>query len=308
MRTNKVYDRRLPWQGMGTTVNEAATSAEAIRLAGLDWEVIQRPIFCDGMVAPGILGNVRVEKDPDTGEMEKSLLGIVSQHYKPVQNREAFDFFDSLIGTEARYDTAGCLQGGRRIFLAAKMERDWMVGDDDINSYLLLSNGHDGGHALRAAITPIRVICLNTLILALKEAKQSWSIRHIGGIDEKVKEAQIALGLTAAYMDEFVEFGNRATDTKVSANLLESLADELFKPADSSEQAKKNAERRKSLFERCLYAPDLTAYQGTKWGVLNAVSDFETHYVRKQSAVIGKVLNNRLPLFSRASAFLAQAS
>lgn len=307
MRMNTVYTRRLPWSGIGTAVEEAPTSAEAIRLAGLDWEVAQRPIFCDGMRAPGLYGNVRVEVNPETNETERHLLGIVSQHYKPVQNAEAFAFFDSLIGKEARYDTAGCLKGGRRIFLAAKMERGWTVGDDDIDSYLLLSNGHDGYNALRAAITPIRVVCMNTLILALKVAKQSWAIRHKGDVDSKVKEAQIALGLTAAYMDEFVEFGNRATDTKVSAGVLEALADELFKPLNDSEAAKNHAGQKKSVFEMCLRAPDLASYRGTLWGVLNAVSDFETHNVRIPSAVMGKVMNNRLPMFNKALHFLKQA-
>lgn len=305
---HQIYQRRLPWEGVGTNVEEAPTSADAIRLAGLDWEVVQKPIYCDGMVAPGVVGNIRVEDNPDSQKVEKHLLGIVSQHYKPIQNVEAFDFFDSLIGTEARYDTAGCLSGGRRIFLAAKMERDWTVGDDEINSYLLLSNGHDGGTALRASITPIRVVCLNTLILAEKQATQSWAIRHIGSIDDKIKEAQLALGLTAAYMEEFVEFGNRATDTKVSAGMLESLTDELFKPLTDKSSSRKAAERRKSVFEDCLRAPDIRAYQGTLWGVLNAISDYETHTARKQSAVMGKVMNNRLPLFSKALAFLTQGS
>ena len=306
---SSMHARNVPWFGIGTEVEEAPTAEEAIRKAGLDWKVIQRPVYCDGMLADNRVGNVRVQVDPETGEEKRNLLGIVSKDYHPVQNREAFGFFDSLIGTEARYETAGSIGEGRRIFLTAKMSKDWKVGDDDIDTYLLLSNGHDGGSALRAAVTPVRVVCQNTLNLALKKAERSWAMRHSRDIKIRLREAQEALGLTAAYMSEFVEFGNRATDTKVSAGVLEGLVKELFptpSTAQETERAKKNREERISAFENCLYAPDLTAYRGTLWGVLNAVSDYETHKGR-QTATLRRVVNGRLNLLSKAQEFLLHA-
>ena len=301
-----MHIRQVPWFGIGTAVDEAPTSAEAMRLAGLDWEVRQKPVYCDGMRIPNRVGNVRVRVDRETHAVEKNVVGIVSPDYRPVQNREAFDFFDSLIGEEARYESAGCLGEGRQIFLTAKMERRWTVADDEIDTYLLLSNGHDGLHALRAAVTPIRVVCQNTLNLALAGAKRSWTMFHSRDIREKMREAQTALGLTAAYMDEFTRFGNRAVDTKVSAGKIEFLADVLFRPQEMTEAAKKTMERKTAEFEACLNAPDVRPYAGTVWGVLNAVSDFETHR-GQASAVLNKVLNDRLSLSKKAFAFLAGA-
>ena len=301
-----MHIRQVPWFGIGTVVEEAPTSAEAMRLAGLDWEVVQKPVYCDGMKVPNRVGNVRMRIDHETHALEKNVLGIVSPDYHPVQNSEAFDFFDSLIGEEAHYESAGCLGEGRQIFLTAKMERRWTVADDDIDTYLLLSNGHDGCHALRAAVTPIRVVCQNTLNLALAKAKRSWMMFHSRDIKEKMREAQTALGLTAAYMDEFTEFGNRAVDAKVSAGQLEFLAGELFRPLEMTEASKKTMEKKMAEFEICLQAPDVRPYAGTVWGVLNAVSDFETHR-GQTAAVLNKVLNDRLSLSKKAFAFLSGA-
>lgn len=291
--------RQVPWHGIGTVVQEAPTAEEAIHLAGLDWEVEQKPIYCEGMLAPGALGNVRTRINPDTGETEKSILGIVTESYKPIQNSEAFDFFDSLIGKEAHYETAGSLGEGRRIFLTALMEQDWKVADDKIETYLLLTNGHDGRHALRAAITPIRVVCQNTLNAALRDCQRSWAIPHVTGIKEKAREAREALGLTAAYMNAFVEFGNRAADKKVSNKMMSNLMKELFAPLRQTDQGKKNFEKRVSVFEQCLQRPDIKPYAGTLWGVLNAVSDYETH-TNRRVAVMTKVVNDRLPLWNKA--------
>ena len=130
---------------------------------------------------------------------------------------------------------------------------------------------------------------------------------HNKDIFEKLREARHTLGLTAAYMDEFVEFGNRAADQKVSPAALETLVDDLFKPVKNTESSRKTFDRHKTAFELCLRQPDLTAYQGTAWGILNAVSDYETHTPRPH-AVMRKLVDERLPLFNRADDLLIQAN
>jgi phage/plasmid-like protein (TIGR03299 family) len=301
-----MHARHVPWYSIGKTVEGAPTSEEAIREAGLDWTVSLQPVYCSGMKADGRFGVIRKRIDPETHAIRKNLLGIVSGSYHPVQNREAFDFFDSLIGTEAHYESAGSLNAGKRVFLTAKMERTWTVADDEIETYLILSNAHDGYHALRAAVTPVRVVCQNTIAAAFRRARRSWSMTHNKDIFEKLREARHTRGLTAAYMDEFVEFGNRAADQKVSPAALETLVDDLFKPVKDTESSRKTSDRHKTAFELCLRQPDLTAYQGTAWGILNAVSDYETHTPRPH-AVMRKLVDERLPLFNRAYDFLIQA-
>ena len=206
-----------------------------------------------------------------------------------------------LCSLSARASTAEATKNARGI-------SKWRstVADDAIDTYLLLSNGHDGYHALRAAVTPVRVVCQNTLNLALAGAKRSWTMFHSRDIREKIREARTALGLTAAYMDEFTEFGNRAADTKVSPGKIEFLADALFRPQEMTEASKRTMERKIAGFEACLRAPDVRPYAGTVWGVLNAVSDFETHR-GQAAAVLNKVLNDRLSLTKKAFAFLASA-
>lgn len=303
---NMMSVREVPWHGLGTIVDEAPTAAEAMKLAGLDWQVYQRPIICDGLTYAERVGNVREWIDPDFGFVQKNVLGIVSPKYRIVQNADAFDFFDSLIGTEVRYETAGCIDFGKQVFLTAKTEKSWFVADDEISTYMLLTNGHDGFHQLKAAITPVRVVCQNTLVYGLESAKRLWSMTHHQNINDKIREARHALGLTARYMAELVEFGNRAADQKVSPATIEAMADAILKPEVETKQSAKTLQRRKSVFEKCLYAPDIKPYRGTVWGVLNAVSDYETHYIGTPNGRMKRTLNDQLQLMNRAKDFLMQ--
>lgn len=110
------YTREKPWHGLGTRVEEAPASADALRLAGLDWQVIQEPIFTDNEeLISGYKANVR--------DSDRKVLGVVSDRYKIVQNQEAFSFTDTLLGNGVRYETAGSLQEGRKVWLLARLPR-----------------------------------------------------------------------------------------------------------------------------------------------------------------------------------------
>ncbi len=155
--------REKPWHGLGTVVSETLTSAEALKEAGLEWRVYQQPIFTNfGKVIEGYRANVRSTDD--------KVLGVVSDRYKVVQNDEAFEFTDELLGEGVRYETADSLQGGRKIWLLAKLPEMYVMAGDRVSSYLVFSNTHDGSGAVRAAITPVRVVCNKTLNLALSTA------------------------------------------------------------------------------------------------------------------------------------------
>lgn len=153
--------REKPWHGLGTQVEEAPTSADALRLAGLDWTVQRKPIqVCGGRKVDNFFANVR--------SSDGAVLGVVSDRYQVVQNAEAFAFTDALIGGEGQvhYETAGSLMGGRKIWLLAKLPDTEIVGDKT-EPYLCFSNTHDGSGAIRVCMTPIRVVCNNTLNIAL---------------------------------------------------------------------------------------------------------------------------------------------
>ena len=133
---NMFYVREVPWHGLGTRVEEALTSADALRLAGLDWRVEQKPIqVCGGNQIENFKANIR--------STDGKVLGVVSDRYQIVQNVEAFDFTDELIGGDVRYETAGSLQEGRKVWMLAKMPTTKIVGDD-VEPYLCFSNTHDG--------------------------------------------------------------------------------------------------------------------------------------------------------------------
>lgn len=164
------YTREKPWHGLGVRVEEAPTSTDALRLAGLDWEVAQEPIFTEtGDAIAGYKVNVR--------DRDRKVLGVVSDRYKIIQNKEAFAFTDTLLGRGVRYETAGSLQEGKRVWLLARLPREYIIAGERISPYLVFSNSHDGSGAVRVALTPIRVCCNNTLNLALDTARRSWSIQ-----------------------------------------------------------------------------------------------------------------------------------
>ena len=165
------YTRETPWHGLGTKVEESPCSEEALITAGLDWDVVQEPIYTGNEeLINGYKANIR--------DTDRKVLGVVTNRYKVVQNRDAFSFTDRLLGEGVRYETAGSLQGGRRVWLLAHMPRDYIISGEKFSPYLLFSNTHDGSGAVKVALTPIRVVCQNTLNLALDTARRSWSMMH----------------------------------------------------------------------------------------------------------------------------------
>ena len=159
---------------------------------------------CGGTKISNYKANVR--------SSDGKVLGVVSDRYKIVQNAEAFEFTDSLIGGEVHYETAGSLNGGKKIWLLAKLP-DTEIAGDKTEPYLCFSNTHDGSGAIRVCMTPIRVVCNNTLNLALDNAKRSWSVRHTGDIRRKAHEARACLYLAHNYIQSLAERADRMANT-----------------------------------------------------------------------------------------------
>ena len=187
------YTREKPWHGLGTLVAEAPESREALRIAGLNWKVLQEPVYTENdELIQGYKANVR--------DSDRKILGVVTDRYKVIQNEEAFAFTDALLGEGVRYETAGSLQEGRRVWLLARLPREYIIAGERISPYMVFSNTHDGSGAVKTALTPIRVVCNNTLNLALRTAKRSWSMIHTGDISGKIEEAKNTLFLADEYM------------------------------------------------------------------------------------------------------------
>lgn len=265
-----MYTRAVPWHGLGTKVDEAPTSADALRLAGLDWTVEQKNIqLCGGAKIQNYKANVR--------SSDGQVLGIVGDRYKVIQNSEAFSFTDDIIGGDVRYETAGSLNGGKKIWLLAKLPETEIAGDKT-EPYMCFSNTHDGSGAIRVCMTPVRVVCSNTLNLALDTAKRAWSVRHTGDLQSKMHEARVCLQMANAYMGELAKEADRLANTTVTRAQLDQILEELF-PVDesSSQREKENVKKLKDEFMVCYFAPDILKFRGTAWGAVNAMSDMISH-------------------------------
>ncbi len=266
------YVRETPWHGLGVKVASAPKSQEALRLAGMDWKVIQEPIYTGNEEKiEGFKANVR--------DLDRKVLGVVTDRYKIIQNEEAFAFTDELLGEGVRYETAGSLMGGRKVWLLAHLPHEYIITGDRISPYLVFSNTHDGSGAVKVALTPIRVVCSNTLNLALSTAKRSWSMVHTGNVKDRLKEAGDTLFLAEKYMDSLgKEFENLRMKKLTDQQVLDYI--EILLPCedDSTPQQVKNMERlREDLKMRYFEAPDLQDVGKNAYRFINAVSDFATH-------------------------------
>ena len=236
------YTRQKPWHGLGTMVTEAPDSKSALELAGLNWTVIQKPIETqDGLPIPGFKANMR--------NTDNQVLGVVTDRYKVVQNQDAFAFTDKLLGEGVTYETAGSLQEGRRTWLLAKLPQRYIISGDEMTPYLVFMNSHDGTGAIKAAMTPIRVVCMNTLLYADK------------------------------YMSELGKAIDRMNKINLSDRQVYEYIDALFPLLDEpTEQQKKNLMKMKeNVMVRYFEAPDLQHVGKNAYRFVNAVSDFATH-------------------------------
>jgi phage/plasmid-like protein (TIGR03299 family) len=266
------YTRERPWHGLGKMVMEAPTSKEALALAGLDWQVIQKPIVTeDDIPIPGFKANIR--------DIDEKILGVVTDRYKVVQNEEAFAFTDELLGEGVTYETAGSLQEGRRTWILAKLPHRYIISGDEVIPYLVFMNSHDGTGAIKAAMTPIRVVCNNTLNLALKNAKRIWSTNHTGNISGKLDDARNTLFYAHLYMGELGKEIDRLNQIKLSERQVYEYIDALFPLLKQpTEQQKKNLMQMKEDMKlRYFEAPDLAHIGKNAYRFLNSVSDFATH-------------------------------
>lgn len=266
--------RETPWHGLGKIVQDAPTAEEAIVLAGLDWTVKQEP--------SGYILNKNFISIPDQfvnlRSSDNKYLGTVSKDYKIFNNVEAFSFLDSLTNEGLKFETAGCLYNGK-VWLLARMPETEIVGEKT-ERFLLLSLSHDGKSSIRLCCTMVRVVCQNTLSLALSSAERSWFTRHKGDIQGKVEEAQRTLQLSSAYQKAYEDEALRLAAQKFSMREFKIFVETLIPSAkeDATPIIKARiTDQRDMLHAVYEKTPDLNNIRGTKWGVLQAVSDFVNH-------------------------------
>lgn len=268
--------REVPWHGLGKQVIEAPSSRDAIQHAGLEWGVVKQPVFTsfglDPIVVPDVYATIR--------ETDGRILGVVGSYYKVLQNIDAFDFVDNIVTGDVRYETAGSLHGGKKVFLLARLPASQILGDEII-PYLIFTNSHDGKSAVRAALTPVRVVCQNTLNVALRGAKRIFAVCHKGDVISKMHTAKRVLELSGRYLGALQESAEALSKIIIPDNKVMELCETLIVPNgvdDLTERQYETAKQRiNALKFRYDAAPDLAKIRGTGWGFINAVADYVNH-------------------------------
>jgi phage/plasmid-like protein (TIGR03299 family) len=218
------------WHNLGQVIQDYPTSAEAIKHAGLDYEVEKRKLFTSSLQdirieVPNFFSTVRTDND--------TVLGVVGKDYQIVQNRDAFSFFDNIVGGDGMlYETAGALGNGERIFITAKLPDYIRVGNDDlIEKYLFLTTSHDGSGSITAAFTPIRIVCANTLNAALRNQTNTVRIRHTSNAKQRLEQAHKVLGISDRLALQLESIFNNWTKVPISDNEVKKLIQSALAPS-----------------------------------------------------------------------------
>jgi phage/plasmid-like protein (TIGR03299 family) len=223
--------KQKAWHGLGQIVADYPTSAEAIRFAGLDYTVEKRPLFTNvlenDLTNGEDLGKIAVPNFYATVRNDNnSVLGVVGKDYEVVQNADAFQFFDAIVGggSGIQYETAGALGNGERVFITAKLPDYIKVGRADlIEQYLFLTTSHDGFGSISAAFTPIRIVCNNTLNAALRNQTGAIKIRHTASANDRLKQAHTLMGISNTMATELEELFNYWTKVRITDKQVKKL-------------------------------------------------------------------------------------
>jgi phage/plasmid-like protein (TIGR03299 family) len=276
--------REPAWHGLGTVFSEEVTTAEMLKLAHLDnWNVRLEDVAIPEGFASDRSFSFVTRTNPFNSE-QNDVLGVVGERYVPLQNEDLFDFGDLMLDGGGRWETAGSIKGGRQVFGSLALERETVLDpngvSDKVNTYLLINTSHDGSVAIQASITPVRVVCANTLNLALsslkgnKGVKQSFKIRHTATASGKVQQAREALGLANTYMDKF----DKLAQEMISKEITKAKFDEIVAlaypaPEKDAKGSFKKYNDKVDLIQSIYVGEYNNTISGTAWGAFNALTE-----------------------------------
>jgi phage/plasmid-like protein (TIGR03299 family) len=289
--------KQKAWHGLGQIVEDYPTSAEAIRYAGLDYTVEKRPLYTnslpnelDEMAESIAFPQISVPNYFATVRNDNAtVLGVVGKDYEVVQNADAFQFFDAIVGGESgiKYETAGALGKGERIFITAKLPDYIKVGKQDlIEQYLFLTTSHDGFGSITAAFTPTRIVCNNTLNAALRNHSNAIKIRHTASANDRLKQAHTLMGISHVMAGELEELFNHWTKVRITDKQVKQLIEVAMSPNKEVLQNLKDGKTEKlsttytnivdNAFAYAMGNPtqQMETTAGTLFGAYNAVTGY----------------------------------
>jgi len=276
-KASMFYVGEKPWHGLGVKLDNPATAEQALKYAKLDFGVDITPakfnIGRKQLIVPDKYVTYRT--DTNAG------LGVVGKGYKPLQNTDAFKFFDTLVGEgEAIYETAGVLFDGRRVWIAAKLPNSiTLKGDDIIDQYCILSNSHDGSSSVSAFMSPIRVVCNNTLSAALSSTKNKVNVRHTTNVAKNVEMAHELLGLQNVTTKALQEAYDVLQNKQINKKFIEEFMEKLY-PRKEETKGVTNGDRiKEAITEAFETSPgsNLRSSKGTAFGLYNGVTYYSNH-------------------------------
>lgn len=276
--TASFFSARKPaWHSLGTVTENALNAETALQVAQMDWIVEKAPLQA---VINGEIVDVKdrfatVRKHPKNDTYDA--LGVVGDRYEIIQNHEAFKILDDIVDQSgAVFETAGAIKNGKRVFVSMELPQHIQFNNGDTAGlHLLATNSHDGKTACQIAVTPVRVVCQNTLTMALGSARSSFSIRHTKNADRRIEQARQALNLTFTYVDAFQMEVDELIATEYSNSDFFKYIERVFplENVDNSLSVKNDTER-KSVLMNLWKSPTQENSANTAWGAYNTIVEY----------------------------------
>ena len=276
--------REPAWHGLGTVFTEEKNTTEMLQAANLNgWNVRLQDMEIPSTLTSDKSYQYVLRTNP-TNNTQTDVLGIVGERYVPLQNEDLFSFGDNILDGGGRWETAGSIKGGRVVFGSLALERETILDPsgvaDKVKTYLLINTSHDGSIGIQASITPVRVVCANTLNLALNQkkkkngVKQSFKIRHTQTAEGKILIARQTLGMANAYMDEFDIMAKAMIEKEVSAKQFNDIILAAYaKPDKDTKGAVKKWENKVDIINDIYTGEFNGMIAGNAWGAFNALTE-----------------------------------
>ena len=276
--------REPAWHGLGTVFQDEVNTKQMLELANLhNWNVRLEDLEIPSHLNSDKSYQYVIRTNP-ADKSQTDVLGVVGERYVPLQNEDLFAFGDNLLDGGGRWETAGSLKGGRVVFGSLALERETILDPngvaDKINTYLLINTSHDGSVAIQASVTPVRVVCANTLNVALNRTKkkdgvkQSFKIRHTQSAEGKIQVARQALGMANAYMDEFSKLANLMIQKEITATQFNEIILAAYpKPEEDSKLATTKWKNKVDLINDIYTGEFNGMIANTAWGAFNALTE-----------------------------------
>jgi phage/plasmid-like protein (TIGR03299 family) len=277
--------REPAWHGLGTVFTEEKNTAEMLAAANLNnWNVRLVDVEIPNTLTSDKSYQYVVRTNP-TDNTQTDVLGVVGERYVPLQNEDLFAFGDNILDGGGRWETAGSIKGGRVVFGSLALERETVLDPsgvaDKVKTYLLINTSHDGSIAIQASITPVRVVCANTLNLALGSkrgkkngVKQSFKIRHTQSATGRVQVARETLGLANAYMDSFDLMAKAMIEKEITAQQFNDIVLAVYpKPEDEKKISLTKWQNKIDLINDIYTGQYNGMIANTAWGAMNALTE-----------------------------------